>query len=234
MCHFKQNKLASLLTFFLLSLFVLSCGKDDDDAPEDPSTAETKKGFGDSEERPVGDSFSLPANIVLKDKLYGYSIFTSEFCDNKTEDDAIGMGTLVQICVPFFNNSNSNGNPGSIIKVTLPAGHVYISNNINTQKGILIKKVTVEVTPGKTLYIPLFLFCLNASRSGSAPGDVFEMGPVTKDKDMLNLIALLQNKKLDPKDYELAAFLQAAVWDASEGKPLTQEQKNRIAALADE
>lgn len=208
----------SCLVLFTGLLFC--CNKKD----KEPEKTETKKGFGDSEERPTGTPFQLPAAVTINGTMKGYSQYYTEFCDNKEEKDGKGKGDLVRLCIPFFNNSNSP------VTVSFPPGLIFVSKNVKYQNGILIEQAVFEVPPRQQFYLPLFLCCLNASRNPSAPLEEWEMGPVTNDKDMLNLVTWLNTKDLTG-GFTGTQPVQGAVWSVAGGRPIDDKDKNDIANL---
>lgn len=210
------SKVSCLLLFTGL---LFCCNKKDKD-PE--KTESTKKGFGNSEERPVGTPFQLPAAVTINGPVKGF-INWDEACENK-EDKAKGKGDLVRLCIPFFNNSNS------AITVSFPPGLIFIAKNVEYQNGILIEQAVFEVPPQQQFYIPLFLCCLNSGRSPSVPWEEWEMGPVTNDKDMLDLVTWLNTKDLTG-GFTGIQPVQHAVWQVSSGEPIDDKDKDVISKL---
>jgi hypothetical protein len=212
----------SKVSCLLLFSGLLFCCNKKDKGPEKTET--TKKGFGNSEERPEGTPFKLPAAVTINGPMKGYSQYYPEFCDNKEEKDAKGTGDLVRLCIPFFNNSNQP------VVITFPPGLIFIAKNLEYQNGILVEQAVFEVPPQQQFYMPLFLCCLNSSRHPSMPGEEWEMGPVTNYKDMLDLVTLLNTKKLS-RESDVTVPVQHAVWDVSNGEPIDDEYKDAIAKL---
>jgi hypothetical protein len=212
----------SRVTCLLLVTGFLFCCKKKDKDPE--KTAVTKKGFGDSQERPTGTPFQLPASVTINGPVKGF-INWGEACENK-EDKAKGKGDLVKLCIPFFNNSNQP------VTITFPPGLIFIAKNVNYQNGILIEQAVFEVPPQQQFYIPIFLCCLNESRTPSVPWEEWELGPVTNDKDMLDLVTWLNTKNLTGGFTSTGTQpVQHAVWNVSEGEPIDEDDKNDIANL---
>ena len=223
---------ASLIVLTVLTLAFLACSKsNDEDNIQEP---EAKKGFGHSMDWPEGSPFDLPQGITIEEPIRGYSEFTPEFCDDKTEEDAEGYGNMVRVCIPFKNNT------GLPVTIVCPQGWILVSKkrsetgeNLRIQNGILIRAATIVVPPQTTWYQPLFLFCVNSGWQASAPGFEYEPGPVTNDSDMLDLFTIVDKKQLT-RDHELASYLQTAVWDASAGKPISKMALDVINALPEE
>ena len=214
----------SRITCLLLFAGLLFCCNKKDKEPGKTET--TKKGFADSEERPEGTPFQLPAAVTINGAMKGYSQYYPQYCDNKEEKDGKGKGDLVRLCIPFFNNSNQP------VTVSFPPGLIFIAKNLEYQNGILVEQAVFEVPPQQQFYLPLFLCCLNSSRSPSMPGEEWEMGPITNDKDMLDLVTWLNTKNLT------GAFtpngtrpVQGAVWNVSQGRPISDLDKKDIEGL---
>ncbi|WP_052273490.1 hypothetical protein [Flavihumibacter solisilvae] len=228
-----MNKLRCPAILFVLTLLTLAlaCNKaNDEDKLNDPPD---KKGFGHSIDWPEGSLFALPAGITVEEPIRGYSEFTPEYCDDKTGDDAVGFGNMVQVCIPFKNNT------GLPVTIICPQGLILVSKklsvtgeNLRIQNGILVRTATIVVPAQTTWYQPLFLFCVNSGWQASAPGFEYELGPVTNDKDMLDLFRVIDRKQLT-RNTELASYLQSAVWDASEGKPVSKMAMDVINGLPD-
>lgn len=107
-----------------------------------------------------------------------------------------GIGDLVRICPPLRNTTDTTGTPLPIT-VTIPPGFVVVAEDPHTQNGVLAQKQTVLIEPGRTINLPLHLFCLNNTRSGSSPQDTFQPGPILQYADFQELFDLLQDKELN-------------------------------------
>ncbi|WP_028007437.1 hypothetical protein [Solimonas flava] len=215
----------------IVALLVLAAcggsgGGHDDDGNEPPPAGVERPGLGDSRAAPQGAPFALPAGVEVAGPIKGYSVFTPENC--APQEPSQGVGDLVRICLPLRNTTDTIGNPLPIT-VTIPPGFVAIAEDLHTQNGVLVQKQAVLIEPGRTIYLPLYLFCLNASRSGSSPQDTFQLGPILRYADFQELFDLLKDKELDRDAPQ--AELQGAVWRLSEGDPLSVEDRAYIAAL---
>jgi hypothetical protein len=192
------------------------------------ATTASLAGLGDSEARPVG-SWSLPEGVVLARPITGYSVFTPDQCAPAEEPK--GSGDLVRLCVSLRHTGERNGDPYRLpIHVEIPAGLVFISDDISTQNGIIIQRFIVEVRPGQTINIPVFMMCLNDSRSGSYPGAVYQLGPVLQNPAFEALFKRLEGKRIPQ---EGAVEIQAAVWALTEGDPISPPHQAHIDALPD-
>ncbi len=66
----------------------------------------------------------------------------------------------------------------------------------------------------------------------STDDDVFELGPVTQNSEIQELLNLLKNKRIAEPDG--AGVVQAALWNITDGKGLTAYDKQAIAAFVNE
>lgn len=199
----------------------------------------TLVGFGDSEAEPVGDRWELPPGVTVG-PIRGHTLFFAEECSTDPEE-VRGSGDLVMLCVPLTYvppPGRPGVPPGLPIKVTIPAGLIFIADNISTQNGIVIKKFIVEIRPGETVYIPVGLKCVNVSRSGSSPSDTYRVGPITRNPGFQRFFALLENKRLPATAMGTnttgIAELQGAVFDLAGGKPISPTYLAAIEALPNE
>lgn len=192
-------------------------------------TTTSRAGVGASDELPAG-RWRLPDGIELAREITGYSVFMAEDC--APEDEAEGTGDLVRLCVSLRHTGRVNGAPYLLpITVEIPEGVMFISERDKSyQNGIVIRRIRREVRPGQTINIPVYVMCLNDTRSGSAPGVVYELGPLLRDPAFDALFARLARKKL-PR--ETVPELQAAVWDLAAGKPISAASNAWIDALPD-
>ncbi|MCP3139161.1 hypothetical protein [Pyxidicoccus xibeiensis] len=212
-----------------LMLLAWSCG-DDGDGTQNPDSGtpgqQDRPGLGSSDKPPEGQRFTLPTGVELAGPIKGYSAFEPDKCFPAEEPK--GAGALVRVCLPLRNTTNTTGNPLPI-SITLPPGFTVISDNLSTQNGIILQRQTVVVTPGQTIYLPLYLFCLNENRDPSSTAATFQLGPTIQYTDFQELYRLLEQKTLDPE--EQYAELQTAVWRLSEGESLTSGDRNFISNL---
>lgn len=215
-----MKRLISLILFALLSATA--------PAAWSQTTTTSLAGVGDSEARPVG-AWSLPEGIVLARPITGYSVFFPDQCESAREPQ--GSGDLVRLCLSFRHTGVRNGAPYRLpIHVEIPAGLIFISDDISTQNGIIIQRFIVEVQPGETINIPAFMMCLNDSRSGSHPGAIYQLGPVLRTPAFDALFRQLDGKRIPQ---EGAVDIQGAVWALSEGEPIPPASRAYIDALPD-
>lgn len=191
----------------------------------DPSLA----GFGDSMAMPMGDEWQLPAYIQIMG-VTGYSPYVD---DGKCEMDPAkikGSGGMVLLCLELRVGQPDNS------RFQLPPGLLLISKSRQTQHGILVTREEAELQPNTTMYMPIALMCINSSRSGSAPGDEYEVGPVTNNPAFQQLFALLETKRLSSTvfaggDGADIALVQEAVFTLASGHALSSATISKINAL---
>ncbi|WP_332689116.1 hypothetical protein [Devosia sp.] len=191
-------------------------------------TTTSLAGIGDSEARPVG-AWSLPEGVVLARPITGYSVFTPDEC--APAEEAKGSGDLVRLCISLRHTGERDGAPYRLpITVEIPAGLIFIADNISTQNGIIIQRFIVEVSPGQTINIPAFMMCLNDSRSGSHPGAIYVLGPVLQNPAFDALFKQLEGKRIPQ---EGAVEIQGAIWALAEGDSIWPSNQAYIDALPD-
>lgn len=213
-----MKRLISLILFALLSATAPAAWAQ--------TTTTSLAGVGDSEARPAG-AWSLPDGVVLARPITGYSVFTPDQCESAEPPQ--GSGDLVRLCIGFRHTGERNGAPYRLpIHVEIPAGLIFISDDISTQNGIIIQRFIVEVQPGETINIPAFMMCLNDNRSGSHPGAVYVLGPVLQNPGFDALFKQLEGKRIPQ---EGAVEIQGAVWALSEGEPISPSSRAYIDAL---
>lgn len=191
----------------------------------------TLAGFGDSMAMPMGDDWQLPSYIQVMG-VTGYSPMVD---DGKCEMDPSkikGSGGMVLLCLELRIGQPDNS------YFQLPPGLLFISKSRQTQHGILVTREEAELQPNTTMYVPIALMCINSGRDGSAPGDEYEVGPVTNNPAFQRLFALLANKRLSSTvfaggDGMDIATVQGAVFDLADGKPLSAATIAAINALPD-
>lgn len=211
------------MAFLTMAFVQTACEKDSSSEPG--KTGNAWKGIGKSLETPTGAVFHLPEGIELaNDIIKGYN---RNECACRQEDIAChrGSGKLVSVCLGFTNTTSET------ITVTIPEGLIVISTSTQTQNGLFIKLETFEIPADSTVYFSVGTYCLNSGRSPAYINDEFTLGPVTENEDILELLGLLRNKRIDTD--EASAIVQAALWNITDGKGLTHIDRQLIAALPD-
>lgn len=198
-----------------------------------PATASdpTLAGFEHSDAMPIGEVWSLPPGITIDEPVLGHSLFIENDC-TIDPDEVKGSGDMVMLCLTLRSQASTP------VAVVIPSGLIFVSEQRRTQNGMVIKRVAVDIAPGEILRIPLGLMCINVSRSGSAIGDAYRIGPITQNPAFRRFFDMLENKSVpttaQKHDPFVIAALQDAVFDLAAGKPLSQQALAAINALPNE
>lgn len=169
--------------------------------------AEELPGFGNSKGDPVGEKFILPQGVTLDAPLFSHNMFDSENCKNENEKEQRnppeGTAGLVALCLVFRYPRPKDAFEHPPRVFTLPQGLTFIPHNKKFQNGFNVKKVTVVIKPGETLYIPMRFFCINPTRKGNVNlTDIpYSIGPVVKNKRMEDVFRMTE--KYDIPFYDL-------------------------------
>jgi hypothetical protein len=116
----------------------------------------------------------------------------------------------------------------SIESDTLPAGLLLVRRNNQTQHLLFLKDqpVTAPTSPTKTL---LGTFCCNRYRDIPDAGDTFDLGPVTDNPELRQIVGLVKTKDVSrPADMFM---VQRAVQMVTDSTGLTQAYIDSINAL---
>lgn len=216
------------------SIFLLSVAPASHAQTVSPTTT-SLAGIGDSNARPTG-AWPLPDGVVFSRPITGYSVFAPESCappdhPEKGAEAAQAAGTLVQLCLPLRHTRQRNGEPYDLpIRVDIPPGVIFISDDLSTQNGIVIQRFIVEVRPGETIYVPIILMCLNDGRSASHPAATYRIGPLLENAAFDALFQRLEGKRITE---EGAPYVQAAVWALSEGETIPPQINDQLGSLPD-
>jgi len=160
------------------------------DAKEDPA------GFGDSLETPDGEPFRLPEGLELT--IISYNHFDTESSCKRPdapaeepplEDMGLGLGE-VPLCFQFRNATDQN------ISVRLPPGLILVSENRKFQNGLLVQSVELEVPSNQYLFAPIKTDCMNSSRNMPGLGFPYTLGPVTRERNVHEVLDLLADRDL--------------------------------------
>lgn len=181
--------LAHACTIAVLSICLISCSKDDDEAllGELADEVGNLPGFGDRGGTPQGTPFKFPTGISIVNAI------TGGICDDPKF--RIGSGLLVSVCFELRNDTDSE------ISVSFPAGLVFLSETDAYQHGVVLRTETISIDPHETVRIALYTYCGNSNRSASDADASYTVGPITNSKLILRLIDDLNGKKIDAIDY---------------------------------
>jgi hypothetical protein len=215
----------------LAAVLLASCGGDGDDGedPDDggnPGGEQERPGMADSLAAPVGTAWNLPAGLELDDPIKGHNAAFPENCKREDEKDPPpprGSGDLIQVCMGFNNTTDQT------IPLRMPPGLILVSDSAEVQNGILVTSVEVQVPARQQLFVPVRLYCLNASRSANGLFDTFRKGPVTEYSNFKELFTLLATKQVPVEDG--TNNLQEVVWNLSRGVELSASDRATINKL---
>lgn len=186
-----------------------------------PVAAGELPGFGDSEAEPVGTPFALPEGVELT--IVSYNPFDPEACkapDAETRPEPHGPEGLVRLCLQFTNS-------GGPIRISWPPGLIFVSESVNTQNGLLVEGMEIEVPT--VLLVSLMADCMNGSRSAPGGGVIYKLGPVAQHPPIQEALRLLADKDLsNPMDAATASMVLKPLYL---GKRLDDEGRATIEDL---
>ena len=234
-----------LITALAMVLFV-ACSKDkkliDDD--EDPiAVYDDEKpgelpGFGDADGEPQGVPFVLPAGVELEEPIRGDE-------DGKDPEDCLYDGPGYNVLVKIKLRRTIPGvNP---IRIEFPPGLVIVSTSEGSnQNGLLIEKTILTLPPLQVGGVSrcettLLLLCTNETKDPSSEYHRYKFGVVTSSKLIKDLIARLQNKKINFSDYtesqneqraEAQYAVQQALYAITDGNGLNSYFINELKKIA--
>lgn len=170
-------------------------------------------GFGNSPADPVGERWVLPPGVTLDQTLHSQDTLDSDSCKSPEEKEARkpgGLVGLVTLCLPFRYPSNSVSNPLPQ-SVTIPEGLTFIPHDKKFQNGYNIRSYTFEIRPGQTIFIPMFLMCLNGTRKSNVnqPGVPYSQGPIVKTKRMQEVFDMVSKYDIPFEDATLGTVISA-------------------------
>jgi hypothetical protein len=211
----------SIRTGWLMGLLLLAAcdgGEDGDNNGGNGGGNQVRRpGIGPSTEAPEGSAFTLPAGLTITQPIPGWDGVCAP------EEEARGTGGQVRLCLTLTNAS-----AGDIV-LALPEGLVFPARDNGIQNGLLLQSVTIPVSAGQRITVPLFLYSINLSRTGSQPKDFFSLGPITQDAAVREVLQLVANK--DTRDLGNGIVVQSALWHATDSEGLTAQDRANIATL---
>ena len=167
-------------------------------------------------------------------------------CDlfGKKETDFTPHGTTFtlnpSIAVSRVDGNSSSFNPNGVFQLslyarslsgvveedTLVAGLLLVSKSSSVQHMLFVKPCVISVGPTDTV-IPLGCFCCNSGRHAPESVDTYDIGPVTDNAQLQQVIDIVRDK-----DITLGLYLvQEAVWQVTDSGELTQDMINQLNAL---
>ncbi len=137
------------------------------------------------------------------------------------DPDINNMGPMT---IAFKTVSRSS----SIESDVLPAGLLLVRRNNQTQHLLFLKDqpVTAQTSTTKTL---VGTFCCNKHRAIPDAGDTFDLGPVTDNPELQQIVSLMKNK--DVSNSSNMWMVQRAVQMVTDSTGLTQAYIDSINAL---
>ncbi|OYD17062.1 hypothetical protein CH330_00995 [candidate division WOR-3 bacterium JGI_Cruoil_03_51_56] len=120
--------------------------------------------------------------------------------------------------------SKSSGQESDI----LPAGLLFRSTRNQVQHMLLLKDRAITVNTSST-QLELGTFCCNKYREIPRSPDTFEIGPVTDDTGLIEIIDLVRER--DISGTSNLWMIQHAVWMVTDSTGLTQAYRDSIEAL---
>jgi hypothetical protein len=129
---------------------------------------------------------------------------------------------------PFTIGLTIVSRTSSIQTDVLPAGLLLKRRVNNTQHMLLLKPHAI--TAGTTSSVALLgTFCCNKLRASPDAGDTFDIGPVTDNSDLRQIVSLVQNK--DISSGSNMWMVQRAVYMVTDSTGLTQAYVDSLTAL---
>jgi len=110
----------------------------------------------------------------------------------------------------------------------LPAGLLLKRRVNNTQHMLLLKPHAIAATTDTTVAL-LGTFCCNKNRASPDVGDAYDVGPVTDNADLRQIVDSLQHK--DISNGANMWMVQRAVYMVTDSTGLTQAYLDSISAL---
>ena len=129
--------------------------------------------------------------------------------------------------IAFKGSSRTSGTETDV----LPAGLLLVRRNSETQHLLFLKDqtVTAQTSPTKTL---VGTFCCNKYRNIPDAGDTFDLGPVTDNAGLQQIIGIVKNKNISGSSNMW--MVQHAVQMVTDSTGLTQAYIDSLNALPPE
>jgi hypothetical protein len=129
---------------------------------------------------------------------------------------------------PFTLGLTIKSRTSSIETDVLPAGLLLRRRVNNTQHMLLLKPHSIAAGPTSSVAL-LGSFCCNKNRPSPDAGDTFDIGPVTDNSGLQELVGLVQHK--DISNGNDMWMVQRAVYLVTDSTGLTQSYIDSINAL---
>ncbi len=158
---------------------------------------------------PTGTPFSLNPGIAV----VAITGDRRHFSEN-------GLFTLNLVC---------RAEGASPLSDTLPAGLLFTSTKRSTQHMIILKEHRFTAQPNLNSLI-IGVFCCNRTREIPAEDDSFQLGPLTDNPALKELVNLVKNKRISVN----LGMVQRALWMITDSTGLNQAYIDSLNALPDE
>lgn len=112
---------------------------------------------------------------------------------------------------------------------TLPAGLLFRTRRNHVQHMLVLKPHAVSALPGGAAN-EVGVFCCNELRHIPRSGDTFDLGPVTDNAGLNEIIALVRDKDISGAVWTV----QRAIWLVTDSTGLNGFYRDSLAALPDE
>lgn len=112
---------------------------------------------------------------------------------------------------------------------TLPAGLLFTSGQSRVQHMVMLKPEVIAVNTSTTV-LSLGTFCCNEYRRTPDDLDTFELGPVTDNSGLREIINLVSDRDIA----ENLWMVQRAVWMVTDSTGLTDEYRDSLGMLPSE
>ncbi len=184
-------------------------------------------GMGEMRGELTGRPFAFPGKIEIKDGLKGdlFLVPAKDYCRTR------GSGAFVLVQLELVNHLEKD------TLLVLPAGLTFRAMDEEDQHGLLIQETEIALAGGETCNTLLYLYCINAHKSGSSKSSRYTFGPLSDSSPIMHLVQLLKGKRINAEHLDSDAFqslkheLQYIVWHVTDGSGLTGEDKDYIRSL---
>jgi hypothetical protein len=164
--------------------------------------------FPNGEFQPTGTQYNLNSAIQVKNIVGSTSRFD----------------TTAMFSVDLTGTSTSSGTESAV----LPAGLFMKSKKNAVQHMIIVKDYSIAVPAGHDTLITIGVFCCNSTKDVPDNTDTFEIGPVTDNSELQQVVAITKSKHLGPSN---STFIQQVVWNITDSKGLPQSTIDSLNAL---
>ncbi|MCT4588201.1 MAG: hypothetical protein N4A71_10295 [Carboxylicivirga sp.] len=224
------------MLYIALSLFILQACQKDGDIGE----AGNIPGMGNAGGELQAETYDLHEDLTLG-VIKGLGSIGQE-ARLKSDDLVVngmaqGSGQQVSVVLEIMNQ-----NPTECRSAWFRAGTVFDVNLAGYQNAILLAPVNICIPPNSTKTLTLYLYCLNLGMNGSDGSASYELLGVTTSSAVLELINLLQFKKVNYEHYmaypeaeidynEVKEKLQDILWKITNGSGLDATDISYIESL---